>query len=617
MDAQKPNHQKKTETLEDVVIHFAGDSGDGMQLTGSQFTTSSAIAGNDLNTFPDFPAEIRAPAGTTYGVSGFQIHFGSRKIHTPGDISDVLVAMNPAALRVNMKHLRDGGVIIVNNQGFTSKNLKLARFDTNPLEDGSLSNYTVYRVDISKLTANALEDLNLGAKVVERCKNFFALGLMFWMYNRPVEPTLNWIKDKFNKKPELIEANTRALKAGLHYGDITEIFTTRYEVRPAKLKPGTYRNITGNAALALGFVAAAQKAGLDLYLGAYPITPASDVLHELAQYKNFNVKTFQAEDEIAAISAAIGASYGGALGITATSGPGMALKMEAIGLAVMIELPLVIADIQRGGPSTGLPTKTEQADLFQAMFGRNSEAPLCVLAASTPSDCFETGYEAVRIAIKYMTPVILLSDGYIANGAEPWNIPKADDLKKINVSFHTDTENFLPYLRDEKTLARPWAIPGTPGLEHRVGGLEKQDQTGNISYDAENHQKMVNYRAEKIERIADDIPDAVINGDSEGDLLIVGWGSTHGAITSAVERARKRGISVSHIHLRYINPFPKNLGEILYNFKKILVPELNKGQLSAILRSKYLIPAIGFNKVQGLPFKAAELENKIDELLRG
>jgi 2-oxoglutarate/2-oxoacid ferredoxin oxidoreductase subunit alpha len=617
MDAQKPNQQKKTETLEEVVIHFAGDSGDGMQLTGTQFTTSSAIAGNDLNTFPDFPAEIRAPAGTTYGVSGFQIHFGSRKIHTPGDISDVLVAMNPAALRVNLKHLRDGGVIIVNNQGFTSKNLKLARFDTNPLEDGSLSNYTVYRVDISKLTANALEDLNLGAKVVERCKNFFALGLMFWMYNRPVEPTLNWIKDKFNKKPELIEANTRALKAGLHYGDITEIFTTRYEVRPAKLKPGTYRNITGNAALALGFVAAAQKAGLDLYLGAYPITPASDVLHELAQYKNFNVKTFQAEDEIAAISAAIGASYGGALGITATSGPGMALKMEAIGLAVMIELPLVIADIQRGGPSTGLPTKTEQADLFQAMFGRNSEAPLCVLAASTPSDCFETGYEAVRIAIKYMTPVILLSDGYIANGAEPWNIPKADDLKKINVSFHTDTENFLPYLRDEKTLARPWAIPGTPGLEHRVGGLEKQDQTGNISYDAENHQKMVNYRTEKIERIADDIPDAVINGDSEGDLLIVGWGSTHGAITSAVERARKKGISVSHIHLRYINPFPKNLGEILYNFKKILVPELNKGQLSAILRSKYLIPAIGFNKVQGLPFKAAELEIKIDEILRG
>jgi 2-oxoglutarate/2-oxoacid ferredoxin oxidoreductase subunit alpha len=617
MDAQKPNQQKKTETLEEVVIHFAGDSGDGMQLTGTQFTTSSAIAGNDLNTFPDFPAEIRAPAGTTYGVSGFQIHFGSRKIHTPGDISDVLVAMNPAALRVNLKHLRDGGVIIVNNQGFTSKNLKLARFDTNPLEDGSLSNYTVYRVDISKLTANALEDLNLGAKVVERCKNFFALGLMFWMYNRPVEPTLNWIKDKFNKKPELIEANTRALKAGLHYGDITEIFTTRYEVRPAKLKPGTYRNITGNAALALGFVAAAQKAGLDLYLGAYPITPASDVLHELAQYKNFNVKTFQAEDEIAAISAAIGASYGGSLGITATSGPGMALKMEAIGLAVMIELPLVIADIQRGGPSTGLPTKTEQADLFQAMFGRNSEAPLCVLAASTPSDCFETGYEAVRIAIKYMTPVILLSDGYIANGAEPWNIPKADDLKKINVSFHTDTENFLPYLRDEKTLARPWAIPGTPGLEHRVGGLEKQDQTGNISYDAENHQKMVNYRTEKIERIADDIPDAVINGDSEGDLLIVGWGSTHGAITSAVERARKKGISVSHIHLRYINPFPKNLGEILYNFKKILVPELNKGQLSAILRSKYLIPAIGFNKVQGLPFKAAELEIKIDEILRG
>lgn len=617
MDTNNDNLSKKTETIEDVVIHFAGDSGDGMQLTGSQFTTSSAIAGNDLNTFPDFPAEIRAPAGTTYGVSGFQIHFGSRKIHTPGDTSDVLVAMNPAALRVNLKHLRDGGTIIVNNQGFTPKNLKLAGYDKNPLEDGSLSNYHVHRVDISKLTANALEDLNLGSKVVDRCKNFFALGLMYWMYNRPVEPTLNWIKDKFKNKPELIEANTRALKSGLHYGDITEIFTTRYEVRPAKLQPGTYRNITGNAALALGLVAAAKKSELEMYLGAYPITPASDVLHELSRHKNFKVKTFQAEDEIAAVSAAIGAAYGGALGVTATSGPGMALKMEAIGLAVMLELPLVIADIQRGGPSTGLPTKTEQADLFQAMFGRNSEAPLCVLAAATPSDCFTMAYEAVRIAIKYMTPVILLSDGYIANGAEPWKIPRAGDLPKIGVTFHTDPENFLPYLRDEKTLARPWAIPGTPGLEHRVGGLEKQDKTGNISYEPENHQLMVNYRAEKIERIADDIPDAIVDGDKQGDLLVVGWGSTHGAITSAVERSRAKGVSVSYAHLRYLNPFPKNLGEILYNFKNILVPELNKGQLSSILRSKYLVPAIGYNKVQGLPFKAAELQNKIDEILRG
>ncbi len=617
METNKANQHKKTETIEEVVIHFAGDSGDGMQLTGSQFTTSSAIAGNDLNTFPDFPAEIRAPAGTTYGVSGFQIHFGSRKIHTPGDISDVLVAMNPAALRVNLKHLRDGGTIIVNNQGFTPKNLKLAGYDKNPLDDGSLSNYQIHKVDISKLTANALEDLNLGSKVVDRCKNFFALGLMYWMYNRPVEPTLSWIKDKFKNKPELIEANTRALKAGLHYGDITEIFTTRYEVRPAKLKPGTYRNITGNAALALGLVAAAQKSGLEMYLGAYPITPASDVLHELSRHKNFKVKTFQAEDEIAAISAAIGAAYGGALGVTATSGPGMALKMEAIGLAVMLELPLVIADIQRGGPSTGLPTKTEQADLFQAMFGRNSEAPLCVLAAATPSDCFTMAYEAVRVAIKYMTPVILLSDGYIANGSEPWNIPKASDLEKLDVTFHTDQENFLPYSRDKKTLARPWAIPGTSGLEHRVGGLEKQDKTGNINYEPENHQIMVNYRAEKIERIANDIPDAAVDGDKEGDLLIVGWGSTHGAITSAVERSRTKGKSVSHVHLRYLNPFPKNLGEILYNFKKILVPELNKGQLSSLLRSKYLVPAVGYNKVQGLPFKTAELENKIDELLRG
>ncbi len=617
MENNKSTKQKKTETLDEVVIHFAGDSGDGMQLTGTQFTTSSAIAGNDLNTFPDFPAEIRAPAGTTYGVSGFQIHFGSRKIHTPGDRSDVLVAMNPAALRVNLKHLRDGGIIIANNQGFTPKNLKLAGYEKNPLEDGSLSNYQVYRVDVSKLTANALEDLNLGSKVVERCKNFFALGLMYWMYDRPVEPTINWIKDKFKSKPELIEANTRALKAGLHYGDITEIFTTRYEVKPAKLEPGTYRNITGNAALALGFITAAKKSELELYLGAYPITPASDVLHELSQYKNFNVKTFQAEDEIAAITAAIGASYGGSLGITATSGPGMALKMEAIGLAVMMELPLVIADIQRGGPSTGLPTKTEQADLFQAIFGRNSEAPVCVLAAATPSDCFNIAYEASRIAIKYMTPVILLSDGYIANGSEPWRIPKAKDLDTIPVKFHTDPENFMPYSRDEKTLARPWAIPGTPGLEHRIGGLEKQDLTGNVNYEPENHQKMVNYRAEKIERIADDIPDVEISGEREGDLLIVGWGSTYGSITSAVERSRAKGKSVSQIHLRHLNPFPKNLGEILYNFKKVLVPELNMGQLSTILRSKYLVPAISYNKVQGLPFKAEELENKIDELLRG
>jgi 2-oxoglutarate/2-oxoacid ferredoxin oxidoreductase subunit alpha len=609
--------QKKTESIEEVVIHFAGDSGDGMQLTGSQFTTSSAIAGNDLNTFPDFPAEIRAPAGTTYGVSGFQIHFGSRRIYTPGDMCDVLVAMNPAALKVNMKNLRDGGTILVNNQGFTPKNLKLAHYDTNPLEDGSLSNYIVHRVDISKLTSNALEDLNLGSKVVDRCKNFFALGLMYWMYNRPVEPTLNWIKDKFKEKPELVEANTRALKAGLHYGDITEIFTTRYEVRPAKLKPGTYRNITGNSALSLGLVAASNKSGLDLFLGAYPITPASDILHELSALKNYGVKTFQAEDEIAAIAAAIGAAYGGALAVTTTSGPGLALKMESVGLAVMIELPIVIVDIQRGGPSTGLPTKTEQADFLQAMYGRNSEAPLCVISASTPTDCFFAAFEASRIALKYMTPVILLSDGYIANGAEPWLVPKASDLPDIGVKFHTDTDDFQPYSRDEKTLARPWAVPGTPGLEHRVGGLEKQHLTGNVSYDPENHQKMVNLRAEKIERIANDIPPAEVEGDAEGELLIVGWGSTYGAIASAVNRQRKAGKSVSHLHLRYLNPFPKNLGEILYNFKKILIPELNKGQLSMLIRSRFLVPAISFTKVQGLPFKAAELERKIEETLRG
>jgi 2-oxoglutarate/2-oxoacid ferredoxin oxidoreductase subunit alpha len=609
--------QKKTESIEEVVIHFAGDSGDGMQLTGSQFTTSSAIAGNDLNTFPDFPAEIRAPAGTTYGVSGFQIHFGSRRIYTPGDVCDVLVAMNPAALKVNLKNLRDGGTIIVNNQGFTPKNLKLAHYESNPLEDETLSNYIVHRVDISKLTSNALEDLNLGSKVVDRCKNFFALGLMYWIYNRPVEPTLNWIVQKFKDKPELVEANTRALKAGLHYGDITEIFTTRYEVRPAKLKPGTYRNITGNTALSLGLVAASQKSGLDLFLGAYPITPASDILHELSALKNYGVKTYQAEDEIAAIAAAIGAAYSGALAVTTTSGPGLALKMEAVGLAVMIELPLVIVDIQRGGPSTGLPTKTEQADLLQAMFGRNSEAPTCVLAAATPTDCFMMAFEAARIAIKYMTPVILLSDGYIANGAEPWLVPKSSDLPNIDVEFHTDSENFLPYSRNDKTLARPWAIPGTPDLEHRVGGLEKEHLSGNVSYDPENHQKMVDLRAEKIERIANDIPLAEVEGDTEGELLVLGWGSTYGAIASAVNRQRKNGKSVSHFHLRHLNPFPKNLGEVLYNFKKILIPELNKGQLSTLVRSRFLVPAVSFTKVQGLPFKAVELEQKIDELLRG
>ncbi len=609
--------QKKTESLEEVVIHFAGDSGDGMQLTGSQFTTSSAIAGNDLNTFPDFPAEIRAPAGTTYGVSGFQIHFGSRKIYTPGDMCDVLVAMNPAALKVNMKHLRDGGTIIVNTQGFSPKNLKLAHYEANPLEDGSLSNYHLHKVDISKLTANALEDLNLGSKVVDRCKNFFALGLMYWMYNRPVEATLEWIKEKFKSKPELIEANTRALKAGLNFGDITEVFTTRYEVHAAKLRPGTYRNVTGNSALAIGLVTASKKSGLDLFLGAYPITPASDILHELSTLKNYGVRTYQAEDEIAAIAATIGASYGGALGVTTTSGPGLALKMESIGLAVMIELPLVIVDVQRGGPSTGLPTKTEQADLLQSLFGRNSEAPLCVMAAATPIDCFHMAYEACRVAITYMTPVILLSDGYIANGAEPWLIPKASDIPDIPVSFHSETENFLPYARNEKTLSRPWAIPGTPGLEHRVGGLEKQHLTGNVSYDPENHEKMVNMRAEKIERIAQDIPPASPEGDQQGDLLIVGWGSTYGAIASAVIRQRRAGKSVSHLHLKYLNPFPKNLGEVLYNFKKVLIPELNKGQLSMLIRSKFLIPAISYNKVQGLPFKAAELEQKIDEILRG
>jgi 2-oxoglutarate ferredoxin oxidoreductase subunit alpha len=610
--------EKKVQVVDEVTIRFAGDSGDGMQLTGTQFTNTSAVLGNDLSTLPDYPAEIRAPAGTTYGVSGFQIHFGSTDILTPGDTCDVLVAMNPAALVTNLKMLKDGGTIIVNTDSFNDKNLKMAGYTSNPLEDGSLSRYQVHKVGITKLTANALADMNLSTKLVDKAKNFFALGMMYWIYNRPLDQSIKFINDKFGRKePQIAEANLRVLKAGYNYGDTTEIFTTRYEVRPAKLPPGKYRNIMGNTATALGLVAAAKKSGLELFLGSYPITPASDILHELSTLKHFGVKTFQAEDEIAAVCAAIGASYAGALGTTSTSGPGLALKSEAINLAIMLELPLVVIDVQRGGPSTGLPTKTEQADLLQAIYGRNGESPLCVLAAATPADCFDAAYEACRIAIKYMTPVICLTDGYLGNGAEPWMVPNADELPGIPVNFAKDPATFQPYGRDEKTLSRPWAIPGTKGLEHRIGGLEKQHVTGNISYDPDNHDFMVKMRAAKVERIADDIPLQTIDGNAEGDLLVVGWGSTYGSIKSAINSVRAKGGSVSHVHIRHLNPFPKNLGEILYKFKNILVPEINNGQLIRLLRAKYLVPAVGFNMIKGLPLRSEDIESQIFEILGG
>jgi 2-oxoglutarate/2-oxoacid ferredoxin oxidoreductase subunit alpha len=609
---------KQIKTLDDVTIRFAGDSGDGMQLTGTQFTNTVAALGADLSTLPDYPAEIRAPAGTKYGVSGYQIRFGSTEIHTPGDSCDVLVAMNPAALVTNLRILREGGTIIVNEDGFSDKNLKLANLSSNPLEDGSLSKYQVHCVAISKLTSNALSDMNLSTRLVEKTKNFFALGLMYWLYNRPVDQSVRFIEEKFGAKDrEVAEANLRVLKAGYNFGETTEIFTTRYDVKPAKLPPGKYRNIMGNVATALGLVAAAEKSGLQLFLGSYPITPASDILHELSRFKEFGVKTFQAEDEIAAVCAAIGASYAGALAATTTSGPGLALKTEAIGLAIMLELPLVVVNVQRGGPSTGLPTKTEQADLLQAINGRNGEAPLCVLAASTPADCFATVYEAARIAIKYMTPVICLTDGYLGNGAEPWLIPDVNSLPAIPVSFAKDRATFQPYLRDPKTLSRPWAIPGTPGLEHRIGGLEKEDVTGNISYSPENHDLMVKMRAAKIERIADDIPLQTLEGDQKGELLVIGWGSTYGSIRSAVDNLRERGRSVSHLHLRYLNPLPKNLGEMLTHFKHVLVPEINNGQLIQILRAKYLVDAKGFNLIRGLPLSSDEIEEHIEEYFGG
>jgi len=614
---------KQNEIKEVVTIRFAGDSGDGMQLTGSQFTNTTALVGNDLSTFPDFPAEIRAPAGTVPGVSGFQIQFGSKAIYTPGDKCDVLVAMNAAALKANLKHLKEAGIIIANISGFDKRNLSLSKYDdANPLEDGSLTNYQVIEVDVTKLTKESLADNDVTPKDAERCKNMFVLGILYWMYNRPLEPTINFLRNKFGKKsPEIAEANIKALQDGHRYGEATEIFTVRYEVKQAKIETGTYRNVTGNDATVLGLAAAAKKSGLRVFYGSYPITPASDILHGLSKLKNYGVMTYQAEDEIAAVSSAIGASFGGSLGVTGSSGPGIALKTEAIGLAAMLELPLVIMNIQRGGPSTGLPTKTEQADLLQAMYGRNGECPIAIVAASSPSDCFHMIFEACRISIEHMIPVMFMSDGYLGNGSEPWKFPTSNDLKEIKVAFEParveeNAEKFLPYVRDE-ALVRPWAVPGTKGLEHRVGGLEKFNETGNISYDPENHQYMVKLREKKRDLIAEDIPlQEVDNGNDHGKLLILSWGSTYGTIKTAVHEARIDGLDVSHAHLKYLSPFPKNLEYLLKGFDKVLIPEINNGQLVKLIRDKFLIPAEGFNKIKGLPFTVGEVKEKITEVLQ-
>jgi 2-oxoglutarate ferredoxin oxidoreductase subunit alpha len=612
---------RKLEILQDVVIKFAGDSGDGMQLTGSQFTTNTALLGIDLATFPDFPAEIRAPQGTLPGVSGFQLRFSSDRVFTPGDICDVLVAMNAAALKVNLKALKKGGKIIANTDGFDAKNLRLANYPegVNPLDDGSLSNYELIRMDVTKMTRESLKDAPLGMKEKDRAKNMFVLGFLYWMYGRDMANTINFLKEKFAKKPDILDSNIKVLQAGYNYGDTTETFHTTYSVERAKMEPGSYRSIMGNQSLSLGLIAASQKSGLPLFLGSYPITPASDILHDLSKYKNFGVRTFQAEDEIAAITSAIGASYGGSLGVTTSSGPGIALKGEAMGLAVMLEIPLLIINIQRGGPSTGLPTKTEQSDLMQAYYGRNGECPMPVIAASTPADCFNAVYEAVRIAVQHMTPVMFLSDGYIANGAEPWRYPQTKDLPAISVQFKTQLaegeEKYLPYQRDEK-LARPWALPGTAGLEHRIGGLEKQNITGNVNYEPENHQLMVNIRQEKVDRIADYIPEQQLDsGPASGKILVLGWGSTYGAIKSAVSVLQQQGHAVSHAHLRYIRPFPKNLGSLLRNFEQVLIPEINSGQLIKIIRDVYLVDAKGYNKVMGVPITKTELVEQLQRML--
>ncbi len=617
----KCNMQKEV-VLQDVVIKFAGDSGDGMQLTGQQFTNNTALLGIDLATFPDFPAEIRAPLGTLPGVSGFQIHFSSNRVYTPGDVCDVLVAMNAAALKVNLKSLKKGGKIIANIEGFDTKNLRLAAYadGINPLEDGSLDGYDLTKVDVTKLTREALKAYtDLGIKERDRAKNMFVLGMIYWLYNRNLDTTIDYLKDKFKKKESILNSNVDVLKAGYFYGETAELFTSRYKVEKSKMDPGTYRSIMGNQALSMGLIAGSQKSGLPIFLGTYPITPATDILHELSKYKNFGVKTFQAEDEIAGIGAAIGASYGGAIGMTSTSGPGMALKTEAMGLAMMLEIPLVIINIQRGGPSTGLPTKTEQSDLMQAYYGRNGEAPIPIIAASTPSDCFYMAFEAIRIAIQHMTPVILLSDGYIANGAEPWKFPTAASLPTIEVKFKKGLdegeEKFLPYKRNEKG-ARPWAIPGTPGLEHRIGGLEKQAETGNVSYDSENHEFMVKAREAKVEKIADYIPlQTIDSGAEKGKVLILGWGSTYGTIKSAALHLQSQGKQVSHAHIKYMRPFPKNLGDILKNFETVVIPEINNGQLIKIIRDKYFVDAKGYNKIMGVPITKQELVTAVEQYL--
>jgi 2-oxoglutarate ferredoxin oxidoreductase subunit alpha len=612
-----PPIEKHFEEVETVTIRFAGDSGDGMQLTGTQFTNTSAVVGNDISTLPDFPAEIRAPAGSLPGVSGFQLNFSSEDIRTPGDQPNVLVAMNPAALKVNLPDLEEGGTVIINTDEFNKENLKKAAYEVNPLEDDTLKGYRVHRLPITTLNIRALQEaqVKLTRKEMDRCKNFFALGVLYWLYDRPSEQTLKWIDAKFKKTPEVARANVIALKTGYNFADTTEVFTTHYSVKKAQIAPGKYRKITGNEATAIGFVAAAELAGRPLFYGSYPITPASDILHELSRHKNFGVKTFQAEDEIAAVCSAIGAAFAGHVGLTGTSGPGVALKQEAIGLAVMTELPLVIVNVQRGGPSTGLPTKTEQADLFQAVWGRNGECPAIVIAPATPSDCFDMAIEAVRLAFKYMTPVFYLSDGYLANGAEPWAVPEVGDLPKIEVKFATNPENFLPYSRDEQTLSRPYALPGTPGLEHRIGGIEKQHETGNVNYEPENHHFMVQLRQAKVDRAAQDIPDVQVFGEKTGKVLVLGWGSTYGSITSAVERMQREGKPVSSAHLRHLNPFPQNLGEVLRGFEKVIIPEMNLGQLATMIRAKYLVDAVAFSKVKGRPFQIREIISKVEEYL--
>src|SRR5271154_2108491 len=600
-----------------VVIRFAGDSGDGMQLTGMQFTAESALAGNDIATLPDFPAEIRAPQGTLAGVSGFQLNFSSSEIFTAGDEPNVLVAMNPAALQANIEDVPPNAVIIVDREAFTESNVKRAGYKSNPLTDHSLDKFQVIEVDVTKLTSLAVHGMGLNNRAVFRCRNMFVLGMLSWLYQRPIDSTVKYLESRFKKDPQMLEANQRALKAGFNFRDTTEMFASSYEVVPAKIAAGLYRNITGNPATALGFVAAAVKAGRPLFLGSYPITPASDILHELSGFKNFPVYTFQAEDEIAGVCSAIGAAFGGAIGITTTSGPGMNLKAEAVGLAVKVELPLVITDIQRAGPSTGMPTKPEQADLLQSMYGRHGESPIPIIAASTPADCFECAYEAVRIAVKYMTPVILLTDGQLANGAEPWLLPDADKLPPIKVEFAKNPEGFMPYTRDNETLSRPWAVPGTKGLEHRVGGLSSENLTGNVSYSPANNELMVRTRARKIAGITREIPPTQVVGDAEGDLVVLGWGSTCGPIREAVKHVRAKGKKVSHLHLRYLNPLPRDLEETLKRFKQVMIPEMNMGQLLKMVRADYLIDAFGFNKIQGRPFKVSEIENRINRALEG